>query len=357
MVKKNELQKIDKKTQEVSKYDFIICPNCGAEEVGKFCPNCGQSNKDFNKPIKEIFGDLLDSINLDIRLINSVAPFFTKPGFLTEEYFKGKRKKYVPPMRMYILFSVLFFFLAQFANLDELRGLGKVSDDSVPDSLMKDIAVPNAEMTNIVGAYMQQDSLIDANKSSSKGPEIINVNEVDTSQERTFNELTEEEKIELIEELESDTTMSEGIKEITVGALKITEKMDVFWGKFLNNISYVLFLLMPFFALILAMTLWKSKKMYVHHLVFSINFHSFIFAYSSILILLGMILPEKFYEYTGAALLIFPLYLMFGIKRFYNKTYVKSFFKSIGILFLYVLIIFIVLLIIFLITAKGLYEM
>ena len=43
---------------------MVICPNCGETEVGKYCPKCGQSNKDYNKPIKEIVGDLLDSINL-----------------------------------------------------------------------------------------------------------------------------------------------------------------------------------------------------------------------------------------------------------------------------------------------------
>lgn len=87
MDKNNELKKISRKNTEVSKYDFIICPNCGHEEVGKYCPNCGQSNKDFNKPIKEIVADLLDSINLDIRLLNTLVPFFTKPGFLAQEYF------------------------------------------------------------------------------------------------------------------------------------------------------------------------------------------------------------------------------------------------------------------------------
>ena len=53
MVKKDELKRIKPKNQEVSEYDFLICPNCGEEEVGKFCPTCGQSNKDYNKPIKE----------------------------------------------------------------------------------------------------------------------------------------------------------------------------------------------------------------------------------------------------------------------------------------------------------------
>ncbi len=352
MAKKNELKKIDKKNQEVTKYDFLICPNCGAEEVGKFCPNCGQSNKDFNKPLKEIFGDLLDSINLDVRLINSLIPFFTKPGFLTEEYFKGRRRNYVPPMRMYILFSVLFFFLAQFAPLDQLNEIGKVTNDPV-DSLSQNatalIGEPNELIINEgLDNYVVQDSseITETDKEKSDSSDYI-----------TFGDLTPEYRKELIEDFEVDTTISVGVRKTAIGALKITENMDVFWAKFLKNISYVLFLLMPFFALILAMTLWKSKKLYVHHLIFSINFHSFIFGISSIFILLGLVFSEKIYEHSSYLLLFISLYLLFGIRNFYKKTYIKSFFKTLGITLFYMLTILIVIAIIMAFTFQGFSEM
>ncbi len=47
MTENKEINRIKIKNEEVSKYDFTIRPNCGAEKVGKFCPNCSQSNKDF----------------------------------------------------------------------------------------------------------------------------------------------------------------------------------------------------------------------------------------------------------------------------------------------------------------------
>ena len=357
MAKNNEIKKIQKKNEEVSKYDFIICPNCGAEEVGKFCPNCGQSNKDFSKPLKEIMGDLLDSINLDIRLLNTLIPFFTKPGFLTQEYFKGKRKKYVPPMRMYILFSVLFFFLAQFINLEEFRGLGKVTEDAVTDSLKQEIAIAKTGANNMsADAHLKPDTMVVADENSFKGPKIINNEDSDSNLVTTFNELTTDERKDIIQEIESDTALSEGIKKVVIGGLNISEKIDMFWEKFLKNISYVLFLLMPFFALILALTLWKSRLLYVHHLIFSINFHSFVFGFSSVLIILGLIFKESAQVFTSYLLLGYPLYLMVGIKRFYNRPFIGSFFKTLGILLLYLLIIFIVIIIILAITAQGFYE-
>ncbi len=38
MARGEDLKKVEKKSQEVSKYDFIICPNCGETEVGRYCP-------------------------------------------------------------------------------------------------------------------------------------------------------------------------------------------------------------------------------------------------------------------------------------------------------------------------------
>ncbi|MDA3952368.1 MAG: DUF3667 domain-containing protein [Bacteroidales bacterium] len=368
MAKKDEIKKVEFKNQELTKYDFIICPNCGTKEIGNFCSNCGQSNKDYNKPIREIFGDLLDSINLDIRLLNTLIPFFTKPGFLAQEYFKGKRKKYVPPMRMYILFSVLFFFLAQFADMDDFKNLGTLTTDSVADSIKHDLAtalngsdssfnkmfekVPQINENSLI----DDSSKVDSEKGLFNEIKIVRPEDKDSDEAITLNDLSLKQRKEIVESLQSDTTIDGIYKKGIIGGLKAFEKADLFWEKFFKNISYVLFLLMPFFALILAITLWKSKKMYVHHLIFSINFHSFIFAFSSLLIVLSKILPESIFQFSSYLLWFYPLYLMFGIKRFYKRTHVSAFFKTLGISLMYSFIIFVVILIIGIFTAKGFYE-
>ncbi|MFC2151174.1 DUF3667 domain-containing protein [Bacteroidota bacterium] len=368
MAKNKELKKLNPDNSEVSKYDFIICPNCGTEEVGKFCPNCGQSNKDFNKPVKEIMGDLLDSINIDVRLLNTLIPFFLKPGFLTQEYFKGKRKRYVPPMRMYILFSVLFFFLAQYVNLDDYKNFGKISMDPVADSIRQEVNAALSEtdtsFTKVIENMNQMDtaesvdknSKLDTAKNLLNGLKLIDKNGTDTSLVKSFDELTMQEMEQLKESIKLDTSINEATKGIIMGGLNLTEKIDVFWEKFLKNISYVLFLLMPFFAFILTITLWKSKKLYVHHLIFSINFHSFIFAFSSLLIVLSKILSDGINQYSSYLLWFYPLYLMFGIKRFYKRTYIGAMFKTLGISLLYSFVIFIVIIVIGIFTAKGFYK-
>lgn len=333
MKKKNELKRIKKKNQEVSEFDFLICPNCGEQEVGKYCPSCGQSNKDYNKPVKEILGDLLDSINLDIRMINTLIPFFTKPGYLTEEYFNGRRKRYVPPMRMYMFVSIVFFFLVQYTSSDESKdNIIKVDDTEQTASRIK------------FDAHPEQIDSIENNDSIKKNTNI------------TFNNFDKENIEKYKQEALDDTTVTEWEKQVVIGGLNAVDKKDLFFDKFLKNVSYVLFLLMPFFGLILALILWKSRMLYVKHLIFSINFHSFIFGLSSIVMALGLILPDSVSGYVLYLWWGIPLYLMFGIKRFYQRKYVGAFFKMLGSLFLYFFVISIVIVLILVFTAKGFYN-
>jgi predicted RNA-binding Zn-ribbon protein involved in translation (DUF1610 family) len=341
MSKKNKLKRIKPKNTEVSEFDFLICPNCGEEEVGKFCPTCGQSNKDYNKPMKEIFSDLLDSINLDIRLFNTLIPFFTKPGFLAQEYFNGRRKRYVPPLRLYMFFSIIFFFLVQWSsnrtmnedvNKDTNIGLNKASmalSNNITDSLLFEIA----DSLNVDSAKLDS-----AKKSWNN--KIINISD------------EEREKIE--EELLNDSTTSDPIKKIVQGGLNAADNQKLFADNFFENLSLVLFLLMPLFALILAMILWRSKMLYVNHLIFSINFHSFIFGLGSIFIILKEILPDHLSENIFYLAWGVPIYLMLGIKQFYKRGYVGAFFKMFGAILIYNFIICLALLGIVVLTAYNL---
>ena len=248
--------------------------------------------------------------------------------------------------------SVLIFFLAQFANLDEFEGLGKITIDPVVDSVKQEVAIAIGEANSVLA----DTSFLSNTLKDNAGIRTTKNEKPDSSQIKTFNNFTTEEREELIENIKSDTAISDGMRKALAGGLSISEKANVFYEKFLKNISYVLFLLMPFFALLLAMTLWKSGMLYVHHLIFSINFHSFIFGLSSIIIISGMIFPEVIAVYFSYLFLGIPVYLLFGIKRFYNRSYISAFFKTIGVLILYSFIIFIVIIMIFAITAQGFYE-
>ena len=45
----------------------------------------------------------------DSRLWRTLWYLLSRPGFLTREFFEGKRVRYLPPFRLYLVISVVFF--------------------------------------------------------------------------------------------------------------------------------------------------------------------------------------------------------------------------------------------------------
>lgn len=302
----------DKEIDLYSKYDFEICPNCGHEETSKFCPNCGQSNKDFNKPIKDIFMDLLDSINLDIRLINTLIPFFFKPGFLTEEYFKGRRKRYVPPMRMYVMASIIFFFLASKSTLDLTNEVNEKVDST--------------------GFNLGESVSFNGEKSDTN---------IFTAQQ-------------IIQELEKDTTEDgEEVKEIINKGKELNDDREAFISTFFDYFSYTLFLLMPVFALLLMLVNRKNKKFYVNHLIFAINYHTFSFLIFSITMALAKyVLPESTAHYSAHLIWAIPIYLVVGMQYYYKRGWIKTIIKTILLYGAYFMITITVMILVIIATAN-----
>lgn len=90
------------------------CRNCAAPLLGPHCYACGQPVKGLVRPLGNLFGDLLDSVlNIDTRIVRTLGPLFTKPGFLTNEYFAGRQMRYVTPVRLFFSLAIVTFFVAQ----------------------------------------------------------------------------------------------------------------------------------------------------------------------------------------------------------------------------------------------------
>lgn len=99
----------------------ITCANCQAElpEDAKYCSDCGQSTKSTRLPffpfIRDSFHELLD---IDGRLSLTLKTLLSKPGHAAYEFEQGKRNKYTPPLRLYLVISVIFFLI--FANFQHV---------------------------------------------------------------------------------------------------------------------------------------------------------------------------------------------------------------------------------------------
>ncbi|MGA1372509.1 MAG: DUF3667 domain-containing protein [Pseudomonadales bacterium] len=93
------------------------CRNCDAALNGEYCAGCGQAAQLPALTLwalgKELSGELF---NWDSRLWRTLRPLAFQPGFLTLEYRNGRRARYMPPLRMYLVLSLLFFLTVSVEN-------------------------------------------------------------------------------------------------------------------------------------------------------------------------------------------------------------------------------------------------
>ena len=86
------------------------CDNCGASVPERYCGNCGQR---VEPPVHTLWHFIQvaaeDVTHADSRLWRTLWALLFKPGYLTHEFLAGRRARYLPPVRLYLVLSVVFF--------------------------------------------------------------------------------------------------------------------------------------------------------------------------------------------------------------------------------------------------------
>lgn len=95
------------------------CENCGAPLTGEFCGQCGQHAIDYRRSIFRVVVDAADSfLNWDTKFLQTMTVLLLRPWKLTNDFNAGRRVRYVHPLRLYLIASIVFFLLARAINLD-----------------------------------------------------------------------------------------------------------------------------------------------------------------------------------------------------------------------------------------------
>jgi len=91
------------------------CLNCktSLKQKSKYCSICGQPTLNLHQSFITIaFQALHEMLEIDGRLFNTLKMLFLSPGGLSKEYTQGRRIRYTPPLRMYLVISLIFFIIA-----------------------------------------------------------------------------------------------------------------------------------------------------------------------------------------------------------------------------------------------------
>ena len=93
-----------------------ICLNCQHSFSGAYCNECGEKViNPTDRSLKRLLIKLGETLfSLDNKFLRSTKALIFRPGKLAYHFSYGPRKRYLSPMSMFIILSVLYFLFPVF---------------------------------------------------------------------------------------------------------------------------------------------------------------------------------------------------------------------------------------------------
>ena len=317
------------------------CLNCGTTLSGQYCGHCGQRARSrlisIWELMQEAFGDLFE---LDSRLWRTLIPLVVRPGRLTRDYLEGRRARFMPPFRTYLVLSIFFFLIAFFDPREELGLL--FEPEETPTEETTEAGLDANEIRQEVLDELVEEGVISAEQAESgqlageDGGVVI-----DPGGDQPLSTTEECQDMDVGEMPDWMASRLTPDRLQVVCERVMADDGKAFIGKLLDNVPAALFILLPLMALILKILYPLSKRYYVEHLLFVIHFHAFVFLILTLQILFGRLgsivsLPEAVSGVTIFAVSLYiPVYFYKAMRRVYEQGHVLSGMKFIVLLMSY----------------------
>ncbi len=310
----------------------MVCANCGAALAGDYCASCGQRHEPHIHTVAHFAGEAFESIShADSRLWRTLWYLLARPGFLTREFFTGHRVRYLPPFRLYLVISVLFFLAV---GLPEGGAFQLDVDTRTPAERAADMRAVAAEFE----------------KDSGPASEGLKLAAAALKQQADRESATAAAGGAMAAEETQLTTFCDAFKNPDAGAggnypkfhaacIKIAEDSGAaLFKSVVHNIPRAMFVFLPLLALVISLLYWRPKRYYVEHLLFLIHNHAFVFLLLTMLALLSMIpvVGEHLGPLHFAAWLYMIWYLFRAMRNVYGQGRTITLVKYVTVGFAYV---------------------
>jgi len=235
------------------------CDNCGAAVAGRYCAWCGQRRE---APVHSLwhFTQVAaeDLTHADSRLWRTLGALLGRPGYLTREYLAGRRARYLPPVRLYLVLSVVFFLWA--STFHQVRivtiaapGHGAPAATVIPleqegETLSKPLPGESAE---------QRAQRVCASKVNYDGP-----------WQRQIQPAAR-----------------------TACTHMVADNFRSLREAFLHNLPRAMFLFLPLLAAAMMLLYWRPRHYYVEHLLLFVHNHAFVFLVVMLAAAVSALLP------------------------------------------------------------------
>jgi uncharacterized protein DUF3667 len=346
------------------------CANCGAPMHGPFCYACGQPEKGMIRQLASVMHDVLDTVfNIDSRVFRSLLPLYFRPGYLTLEYFAGRRVRYVTPFRLFFFLCIVAFFAIQIAlnlgderfNFNHLGDNGDVDTAQTTGDVEKRVAkaltgidqaikapempaatVESLEKTRAKIQKRADDRLAylkarEAARAKGEKPPPDPNAENDEGQlqidGKPWDPSAHPIKVSWLPAFANAelNDMAGRAKENIVAAKKDPRRLieAVF-----SRLPWTLGLLMPLFAVLLKIVYIFKRRLYMEHLMVALHSHAFIFMSLLLLAILALLKNWATTAAPGIEWLIgllrdavwiwLPIYLFLMQKRVYRQGWILT---------------------------------
>ncbi|MBC6699841.1 DUF3667 domain-containing protein [Hymenobacter sp. BT190] len=339
------------------------------EAPAAFCPRCGQQNHEVNISFDHLVEETLEGLfHFDGKVFRTAGLLLFRPGVLTRRFLEGRRVPYVPPVRLYVFLSFVFFlllssvtkpkhgserpvqlFTREAASLTEsandtarqqeqqlLRAIAQASTPARRDSLRRILADSVRQRQQAGRRPLLAYSLTNPSQDF----------EARKSPDSNFNlsvmgiKLKDEE----LEKLPSDITQAQ-----TDSVLRSNGATPSFWNRLgvkravrwhhvtsaeamhqiLRGLSLLIFLIMPLAALLLKGTYFRQHRHYISHLIFTVHVHCFLFVFFAVALLLSQL---SFMAWADDFMLLVPgVYFVVALRNFYQQSWLKTAVKSVAL--------------------------
>src|SRR5436190_22379264 len=322
------------------------CENCGAQLVGYYCAECGQAAVDYRRSFRHVIADMLESfLNWDSKFFATIALLILKPWRLTNEFLAGKRVRYVNPLRLYLLASILFFFAVNFGAKDLRFEPGELSpkDRADLETELKDEDLPPAAREKLK-ALLRESSPSPASSPSTNTPAPApSASPTADKQKQEYGKIGERPFVF------SDGAKSPFERWIEARAKeKMGEhgtKMGYFIATLFSNLPYMMLCCIPLFALVLKVLYVRRRIFYIDHLIYALHIHTFFYVGIMLIVLatigLNRVAPGPIAGWIIALLWItFVVQIFLSIRRVYRQGWFISTLKFFTGGFIYLIVLF-----------------
>jgi hypothetical protein len=344
------------------------CPNCGKPMIGAYCALCGQARDINRRSVWGLVKVLVEDIaSFDSRIMRTGWALVARPGELATAFREGRTQRYLPALRLYLFVSLIFFLVLGATNLalvqlvvvatptkvTWINGQAYVAnpaydpDDEDTKFMPKMVKMDNAKAKSPGGHYSYSTQMYffapigayhtvltpeaiqrlhDADVDVDIGDKPVTGKPMTPDQIKKLNAAKEKVK----------ATKSWIERHLFDGLQRLVKDPAALNGSLTTWLPRILFLLMPLYAMLLALFYIRQRKkfFFVDHLIFSLTIHTFGFVLLLAAAGAAQILPGP--TVAWGALVVAGVYTLIATRNFYRQNWFWTMVKFCSVSFFYV---------------------